>query len=267
MLTVEILVSTMYETDYSLLEKINVQSDAIVVNQCNRENINKFIYENNRIIWIDTKERGVSNSRNLALSMATADICLLVDADEQLVDDYVHIIQKSFGSIKKADLIIYNIQSIGNIRKRYFNTKVRKLHIFNIMRYGAARIAFRREKIIEKGVFFNTKFGPGAEISCGEDSLFLNDCLKQFFYIISYPETIANIDDHDSTWFKGYNNNYFIDKGALFYAISSRWCDLLILQHILRHGNQIKELGGINALMKMIEGKKKQKEYGKKYKL
>ena len=48
---IQILVATMFQTDYSLLDKINVQSDAVVVNQCDLDNINSFRYKNYNILY------------------------------------------------------------------------------------------------------------------------------------------------------------------------------------------------------------------------
>ena len=42
-MTLQVLVATMHQTDHSLLEKMNIQSDAIVVNQCNRNEVERFM--------------------------------------------------------------------------------------------------------------------------------------------------------------------------------------------------------------------------------
>ena len=83
---IEALVATMHQNDYSVLDSLNIQSDAVVINQCDREGRHEFLYKNNNILWIDTKERGLSRSRNLALDNATADICIICDEDETLCD-------------------------------------------------------------------------------------------------------------------------------------------------------------------------------------
>ena len=44
-MTLEVLVSTMYQKDYSLLDRMNIQTDAIVVNQCNENSIEEFEYK------------------------------------------------------------------------------------------------------------------------------------------------------------------------------------------------------------------------------
>ena len=39
---IQILVATMNQTDYSLIEKMNIKTDAIIGNQCNHNNIEEF---------------------------------------------------------------------------------------------------------------------------------------------------------------------------------------------------------------------------------
>lgn len=51
-MTLQVLVATMHQTDHSLLEKMNIQSDAIVVNQCNRNEVERFMYNGHQILWM-----------------------------------------------------------------------------------------------------------------------------------------------------------------------------------------------------------------------
>lgn len=257
MSTVQILVSTMKQTDFSLIEKMNIQTDAIIINQCDHYKYYEFRRDNFTVKWFNVAERGLSRSRNVALSKATADICLLVDDDEILKDGYSDIISKEFDRNSKVGLITFNLESIGNISKRYINKQRKRLYFFNIMRYGSARIAFRRSLILNRRICFAPNFGAGSEISCGEDSLFLHDCLKKGIIAYSSPEYIANINDEEenSSWFKGYNEKYFLDLGAIFKAMSPKYCDLLILQFIIRHRVKTKELGFYKSLSLMNKGK------------
>lgn len=79
-MTLQVLVVTMHQTDHSLLEKMNIQSDAIVVNQCSRNEVEWFMYNGHQILWMSLNERGIGLSRNTALMRATADIILFLTA-------------------------------------------------------------------------------------------------------------------------------------------------------------------------------------------
>ncbi|HFI0155303.1 TPA: glycosyltransferase [Streptococcus suis] len=257
MLSIQILVSTMNQTDFSLIEKMNIQSNAIIINQCDHYGYHELEKDKFTIKWFNVAERGLSRSRNVALSKATGDICLLVDDDEILKDGYTDVILSEFEKDPLVGLITFNLKSIGNISKRYINKKRRRLHFYNIMRYGSARIAFKRSLIINRRICFAPNFGAGAGVSCGEDSLFLHDCLQKGIIAYSSPEYIADIDDGDgnSSWFKGYTEKYFTDLGAVFAAMSPKFCNLWILQFLIRHKSKTRELGFYNCLSLMIKGK------------
>ncbi|MGO4179660.1 glycosyltransferase [Paenibacillus sp. TAF43_2] len=257
MLSIQILVSTMRQKDFSLIEKMNIQTDAIIINQCEHYEYHEFKKNNFTVKWFDVAERGLSRSRNVALSKATGDICLLVDDDEILKDGYADVILSEFKKNPMVGLFTFNLKSIGNVSKRYINKQRKRLRFFNIMRYGSARIAFRRSSIINRRICFAPNFGTGASISCGEDSLFLHDCLQKGIIAYSSPEYVAEIDDGDgnSSWFTGYTEKYFIDLGAVFTAMSPSFCYLWILQFVIRHRSKTSELGFYKCLSLMMKGK------------
>lgn len=255
-MSIQILVSTMHQIDYAILGRMQIQSDAVIINQCNQEKKDRFDYHGHEIIWIDTRERGVSKSRNMALQYATSDICLLVDDDEILCDNYSEILINAFETIQKADVITFNIESIGNVRERYFNTRIKRLHLYNAFRYGAARLAFRNASVKSNGILMNEEFGPGCEISSGEDSIFIQECLRKGLKMYSWPETIAKIHDEESTWFTGYDNKYFLDRGRIFAAMSPAFSDLWICQYGIRHFQTTKAIGFWKAMKLMLRGKK-----------
>ncbi|MGX7075327.1 glycosyltransferase [Globicatella sanguinis] len=259
-MNLEVLVATMHQpqNDFSLIKKMNIQTNAVIVNQCDRYSYHKLIINGNTIKWFDVAERGLSRSRNVAFAKATADLCLLADDDEILLDGYEEKICSEFNNNKKAGIITFNLNSIGNISKRYINMKRKRLRFFNIMRYGSARIAFRRKNVEDGRILFAPNFGAGTEISSGEDSIFLMDCLRKGIRAYSSPVFIANIDDgpHNSSWFKGYTEKYFINMGKIFTALSPKFSELWIIQYLLRHPIAVKEIGILNCYILMKKGKK-----------
>ena len=58
-------------------------------------------------------------------------------------------------------------------------------------------------------------FGGGAKYSSGEDSLFIREALRKGLKMYYCPVTIAKVKQEESSWFKGYNDKLFIDKGIL----------------------------------------------------
>lgn len=210
---IEVLVATMYQDDFSILESLNIQSDAVVINQCDREGKHQIQFKNNNILWIDTKERGLSKSRNLALDNATADLCIICDEDETLRDGYPRMIIDAFNNIPSADLIVFNINRIGwNEKEKVFE----KPHIVGKFKtYGSVHITFKLRSIKDHLIRFDTKFGAGSGMySCAEDAIFCMDCHKNKLNMYTYPGVLCDVRCDTSTWFTGYNEKYFFDVGA-----------------------------------------------------
>ena len=72
-MNVQVLIATTDQHDYSLIDKMNIQSDAIVSNQCNRNEIVEFQYKGQRVKYLNFMERGVGLNRNHSLKRADAE--------------------------------------------------------------------------------------------------------------------------------------------------------------------------------------------------
>lgn len=258
-MNLEVLIATMKQDDFSLLDKMNIQSDAVVANQTDKYGMEEFKYKDHRIRWFSFNERGVGLNRNNALMRAEGDIALIADDDMVYVDNYKELVKKEFKKYPEADLIIFNL--IEKVPTRHIIKKPYKVGYMNYMRFGAARIAFRTRSITKNSISFNMHFGGGSEHSAGEDILFLTDCLRKKLNIMAVPISIAYLtEDRESTWFEGYTDKFFKDKGVLFYYISKRWYYLLCLQYVSRHKATFeKEKSAIEALKLMLQGIKEEK--------
>lgn len=218
-MTIQVLVAAMNQGDYSLLKKMNIQSNVIVGNQSSRNSIEEIDFNGYKAIYLNFKERGVGLNRNNALIRATGDICVFADEDLVYVNDYVNRIESWFKKIPEADALIFNILTLGDDQHRRNNKKVSRVRFYNSLNYGAVRIAVKRDVLLKKRICFSQLFGGGALYSSGEDTLFIHDMLKNGMKIYVVPETIASVDQTTSTWFSGYHEKFFHDKGALMKAL------------------------------------------------
>jgi glycosyltransferase involved in cell wall biosynthesis len=251
----QVLVSTMHQTDHSLLEKMNIQSDAIVINQCDRNEFEEFEYKGNAIKFLSFAERGIGLSRNTGMMRATADICLFADDDVTYIDNYKEIILREFVRNPQADVIVFNVPSMNPEREEYVIKKAKRLRFYNCLRYGTFRIAIRTASVRKANISFSLLFGGGAKYSAGEDSLFMADCIKKGLQVYASPKSIGTVNHAESTWFTGYTDKYFIDKGVFFACLSKRWAKLLCLQFAIRRRNMFKEDKTVmEAYRLMLEG-------------
>lgn len=249
---IQVLVAAMNQTDHSLPKKMNIKCDAIIGNQCERNSIEKYIWNGHNIEYLNFAERGVGLNRNNALMRATGDICLFADDDMVYCDDYVETVNKAFKRHPDADLIAFNI--IEEHPSRFVIKKEGRIWYHNYLRYGTARVAVRLKSIKEKGISFNLCFGGGTEHCHGEDNIFLTDCLKKGLKIYSVPKNIAKLtEERCSTWNKGYNEKYLRDQGCLYKAISRRYWKLLCLQDAIRRCKRDYKMSWLKAY-KLMSG-------------
>lgn len=247
---IQVLVAAMHQTDRSLPEKMNIKTDAIIGNQCDRNEVEEFEWNGHKIKYLSFAERGVGLNRNNALMRADADICLFADDDMVYEDDYVETVLKAFEENPKADVIVFNL--IEPVPTRFIIQKPSKVGYLNYLRYGTARVAFRLKSVRDSGIYFNQCFGGGTEHSHGEDNIFLTDCLKKKLKIYAVPKYIAKLtEERESSWDCGYNDKYIKDQGALYRAISHKWWKLLCLQDAVRkHKTYGRSLWSVYKMMK-----------------
>lgn len=247
-MNLQVLLSVM-NLNKNNLDKMNITSKCTVINQCKEKKYEK--YKNFEIYSYN--ELGVANSRNRALEHATEDILLFCDDDVIYNKDYEKIVLQEFKKNKKADVIFFNLTSPN--RKVKPNKKNKRLHIYNVLRYGTYCMAIKKTKIKFR---FNNTFGGNAKYSdgSGEDTLFIVECLKNKLKLYSSTKNIGIVEQKESVWFKGYTDKFFFDKGALFCAINKKLRYLLYTQYLLRHKETLTKIKFSKAIKLMIAGGK-----------
>lgn len=248
-MTVQILVSTMHQQDYSLIEKMNIFSDTIVINQCDETSYKQLNYKGFRIDWYNTQTRGVGISRNMALLHSSADVCLFADDDMVYGDDTRKSIITAFDKNKNVDMIIFEI---GGLSKK--KIKEKNVSFFNAIGFGACRIAVRRDSLLKKRIMFSVLFGGGAKYSCGEDTIFICDFLKNGLKCRSCTNQIGVNMHGESTWFKGYNEKFIYDKGVLLRQLFGVVGIFPLVALLIKHPEWHMELGWRKALVCAISG-------------
>lgn len=246
-MSVQVLIATMNQNDHKLLDKMNIQTDSIVGNQCDRNCVEYLEYHGLYATYLNFAERGVGLNRNNALMRATADICLFADDDMVYVEGYGKLIEDAFKEHPEADILVFNIIGRNHIIKYH------RVGYLNYLRYGTARIAIRLNSVKNKGIYFNQCFGGGTDHCHGEDNLFLCECLNKGLKIYAIPLLLAKLKDgRASTWNFEDMNKYLVDQGCLYKTISKRWWVLLCLQDAVRHHRRY-GLSIIDSMKKMVD--------------
>ena len=229
----EVLISALGKDAQALASGMNLECDAVLVDQGSRNDRYEFnTSEGHTVRTIESVERGIGRSRNLALEEARGRIVLFSDDDIVYSEGYAESILKAFEAHPEADIIMFNI-NVSEERKTYRIDKEIRVHKWSVGRYPAFAAAARLGSIKRSGVRFSDLFGGGAKYSSGEDNLFFMDCLKAGLVIKAVPVTIGTEEPRRSTWFNGYNEKFFKDRGVLYSFLYGRLATVWAVRFVM----------------------------------
>lgn len=230
----QVLVSAVSEEPKQLAEKMGLSTEAIIVNQTDYFRYEEFERNGRLIRAYSFQEKGVGLSRNTCLMRADEEICLFSDEDIVYKDNYESLILEEFEKNQEADLILFNVE-VAPERRTYHIENYGRVRWYNSGRYPTYSFAFRLNKVRSRNITFSLLFGGGAKYSNGEDSLFLKECLKKGLKVYKAPVNIGRETVRESTWFIGYNEKFFYDRGVLYYYLYGRLKTPIALRFLLKH--------------------------------
>lgn len=235
---VEVLVAALNKEPESLAKQMNIESDCLIVNQCDKDEWKEFAHNGHTVRVLSMKKRGVGISRNAAIENSVGDILLFSDQDIVYEKGYEEAIVNEFENNPEAHMIVFNID-IDKSRRTYFNTERKRVHLFNCGRYGAVSFAVKKDVLIKSGIKFSLLFGGGAKYSAGEDSLFIREIIKSGYKVFTAPITIGAETPTESTWFTGYNEKFFFDRGVLYHFLYGWLAKPLSMRFLLAHNGTL----------------------------
>ncbi len=260
----QVLVVSMHQNDFSLVDKMNIQTNAIIANQTSRNDFEEKEYAFGKVKMISTQTRGVGLNRNIALLAAEADILLFADDDVCYYDGAAEGVKKAFEQNPRADVLLFGIDLTQNgvIVRRKHNRRGRA-HVWNSMKFGAVVIAIRRKALLSANLKFNELFGGGSPFSCGEDSLFIKACLDRSLKVYTDTFVLGTCSKDTSSWFNGYNEKYLYDKGVLYSQLFPRMKYVMALYYgfRLRNRTNMSARKNIRMILTGIKNAKKLQPY------
>ncbi len=250
---VQVLVACIGQNDDKLYREMNLQTDTVLANQCDQYGYKEFLEpDGSRVQLVSTTDHGVGKNRNKALSFAGGEFLLCADQDMVYCDDYARIIDEAFCQCPKADIIVFRLEYMNRFTpQKKERSGFRRVRLWNSMRYGTARVAMRKNAVEKACLSFSTLYGGGARYSSGEDSLFIREAIRKGLRMYTSPTVIARVKQEESTWFKGYNDKYFIDKGVLL-ANAFPCLKHLLLYYFAYGLRNVSEAYGFRRICKLI---------------
>ena len=212
---IAILLSCMHQKDAAIVGRSGIETDVVVVNQCDEDSVQQSTFTNSRgeecqLRFVKTTERGLSRSRTKAIAESDAEICVVCDDDEQFLPSYAHIISQAYDAHPEADVIAFRIDGAG----KTYPSREKRVGYLGALRIWSLQITFRRQAVVSVGIRFDEEMGSGTGHGGGEENAFLYSCLRHGLKIHYVPQTIAALDEKSaSQWFDGFTEKFFLNRG------------------------------------------------------
>lgn len=221
----EILISTMDQDSLDFLIPMFPFShfsnfSILIVNQTQNQKLLSSDYPNIRVI--NSKEKGLSKSRNAALKNAVGEILLIADDDIVFKEGFNSKIINGYNKFKDAAVIKFcALKSDGKLMKNYPSVSKKKSTILNILDTSSIEVTFNKKKVEAANIQFDKKFGLGSIFEIGEEAIFLSDLKKKGMQIAFVPEIIVKHEKSTSSEKENLTEKYY-NQGALFTRIFNK---------------------------------------------
>ena len=190
----------------------------LIVNQTSKDKI--LVSDVPSVRVINSFEKGLSKSRNLAIRNASKKIALITDDDVIFHPGFDKKITTAFNAIEDA-VITFNHQRIGLLKPQNTSLVNYKHNFKTIWDVCSIEIAFKTEMVREKQLFFNEDFGLGSHFETAEELLFLRKALQLKIPSSYHPAVIVSHPLLSSGEDQGSNKLVFA-RAALSYKLRKR---------------------------------------------
>jgi glycosyltransferase involved in cell wall biosynthesis len=185
----------------------SIKYEVIVVDQSSTHNIERLCMQYRDVIWVSSKNKGLSLNRNIGLSMANGQWLYFLDDDAWLDQKFFINIKSSLKNVKTPSVVI--IDALRNDTGKYYVNRFNPNKIYKINSKNLSPIftICSLSAIFSKDVFnivgsFDENLGAGAVFpSCEETDILIRASIANisFKYIPNtrafHPPYIINIDD------------------------------------------------------------------------
>ena len=240
----EILISTMNKTSLDFLKPIFPHQklenlNILIINQTEVGKELKSDFKNIRVI--NSYQKGLTLSRNMAIENALGAICLLADDDVEYLKDFHKIVENAFDKFAEAEVILFKIETFkGEPYKDYPKISKQLTRNSEIKKTSSIEIAFKRASVLSNKIKFNLNFGLGSYFPSGEEYLFLKEVLDKKLTIFFECEFIVKhqIERSTNNWAKDDFVKtkaviYYIDYNIFGYFTLIKFIIFLVRKHMI----------------------------------
>ena len=238
----EVLVTTMHQSDMKKYSEMNIQTAAVIANQADKNAYAEMKIDGHTVKMVTTDTRGLSRNRNIALVYSSSEYIVFSDDDVIFVDDYEKLIEEEFAKHSDAEAIKFYVENIDTVRPLSWKCPATfaKATRRNISSAGVLALVIRSDVLRKLNLFFHESFGAGTENFCGEDTIFLQRMINEGVNFYVSPVKIAEIDQSESSWFTAYDRKYFETAGMVLKTIYPRMAHFIVIRSAYRFSKRKK---------------------------
>lgn len=219
---VEILISTMNQNSLDFLVPmfpfLHFSNFRILI--INQTQIGKKLeseYANIRVV--NSFEKGLTTSRNLALENAAGKILVIADDDVVYQQGFVAKIINAYNQFPDAATINFcAVKSDGSLIKNYPKHSKTNLNAFDIFNTSSIEMTLNKSILDKTRINFDKNFGLGGIFEMGEEAIFLFDLKSKKQQLVFEPKVIVQHPELTSSSKKSIEEKYYI-QGALYTGI------------------------------------------------
>ena len=228
----------------------------LIVNQTQENNLLHSDFLSVRVI--NSFEKGLSKSRNLALKNAKGKIVLLTDDDVVFEANFDTTLIKAFNYYPNFDGFRFPFQmKEGVVAKKYSSTFQSQLSAFDILNTSSVELVFKKEAIQSARLHFDENFGLGSPFYIGEEAIFVFDAKKKGLKMGFVPQILLTHSQFTTTQKATVLERYFY-QSAVFYRIFGKmylfWVVLKLLFDLKQHKIGLRTIPQV--LKQALKGKK-----------
>lgn len=231
---IEILIATMNKVSLDFLKPMFPFSSfanfsILIINQTEKDKILVSDYPNIRVI--NSFEKGLSKSRNLALDNTIGKIIIIADDDVVYQNDFVSKILTAFNKFQHATVINFcAINQNGTFLKKYPTYSKKQLNTFDVFNVGSIEMTINKERLDSIGIRFDENFGLGASFEMGEEAIFLFDLENKKQQISFENQILVKHKGMTTSDKKGMNERYYIHGAVLTRVLKNNYTYWLFLK-------------------------------------
>ena len=255
--TIDLLVTTMNKNPdevKDLVRKNGLKGHVIVGNQNGEDSRLDLTEGETSITLSNLSSVGVSKNRNALLNISKADYVLFLDDDMTLKPNYPALLLQGLQDRPKAVAIHFNIDSANPKRPIPQHSKSGRLTFKKTTSLGVVGMLVDRRFVLDCGLSFDEKMGPGTTINHGEDTVFYHDLFKKTKQVYCDKNLLGTASQEISTWWGKSQKENLVGLGYMYRRMFGHFAFLYVIYHTLKHRSHYRDMSWTASLKAAREG-------------